>query len=220
MPPAIVHTPLDFILVSTTSINLKADVTDNIGVSGASVSYQINSGAFQSLSMTQDNDTLSLYKASIPISGLADGNTINYQIKATDNSSNQNVGTAPTATTFYSIAVVGNPPTQNSYYNDFNTTSNDFFGNGYSITTPSGFTNGAIHTSHPYLEAGNSKEINYFYQLRFPIRLKSAGASIKFDEIVLVEPGQTNTVFGDPNFFDYVVTEGSTDGGKTHILVG
>jgi hypothetical protein len=214
-PPTIIHTPLDFILISTTSINLKADVSDNIGVAGVAISYQINSGSFQSLSMTQDNDTLSLYKATIPVSGLADGNTINYQLKATDNSSGQNVGTAPTATTFYSIAVVGNPPAQNSYTNDFNTSSNDFFGNGYSITTPSGFTNGAIHTIHPYQEAGNSKEINYIYQLRFPIRLKSTGASIKFDEIVLVEPGETNTVFGDANFFDYVVAEGSKDGGKT-----
>lgn len=36
-----------------------------------------------------------------------------------------------------------------------------------------------------------------------------------FDEIALVEPGEAGTKFGDLNFWDYVIVEGSADGGKT-----
>jgi len=216
--PEIKHTPVDFILISATSIALKATITDNIGVQSATVSYKINLGSLQNLNMIQDNDTLSLYKATIPASGLADGNTVSYRIIATDNSSNQNQGFAPSATTFYEVAVVGSPPAQNSYTNNFNSPSTDFFGNGYSIITPTegGFNDGAIHSLHPYAEAGTGN-IKYIYQLRFPIKVKSGGATIKFDEIVLVEPGEPNSVFGQDAFYDYVVTEGSKDGGITWI---
>jgi hypothetical protein len=80
--------------------------------------------------------------------------------------------------------------TQDSYSNDFNSSSNDFFGdNIFSVTTPTGFSNGAIHSSHPYPNGtGTGFTSSYVYQLRIPIRLKSADATIKFDEIVLVEP--------------------------------
>ena len=36
-----------------------------------------------------------------------------------------------------------------------------------------------------------------------------------FDEVVLVEPGEYQTVFGDDEFWDFVIIEGSKDNGKT-----
>ncbi|MFM8744645.1 MAG: T9SS type A sorting domain-containing protein, partial [Cytophagales bacterium] len=210
--PVIVHTPKDFVLEGTTSLELKVLVTDNIGVQGAKIDYKINAGSLQMLSLVQDNDTTSLYKATLPTTGLVNGTTISYRITATDNSSNANSALAPTATTFYEVAVIGTAPAQNSYSNDFNSPSSDFFGNGYSIITPAGFSNGAIHSSHPYPEAG-SGSLNFSYQLRVPIKVKAQGASIKFDEIVLVEPGEPGSGFGTDAFYDYVVTEASKDGG-------
>jgi hypothetical protein len=50
--------------------------------------------------------------------------------------------------------------------------------------------------------------------LRYPIVLK-AGGKMKYDEIVLVEPGDSGAVFGQDNFFDYVIVEGSKDGGNS-----
>ncbi len=211
--PVITHTPVDYILEGTSSLSLKATVTDNIGVQGASISYQINSGSIQNMNMIQDNDTLSLYKVTIPTLGLVNNDNINYNIIGTDNSSNLNIATAPSASTKYTVAVVGTVPAQNTYSNDFNSASSDFFGNGYSISTPAGFNNPAIHSIHPYLEAGSAGKLNYIYQLKIPIRVKAVDATIKFDEIVLVEPG-TSTDFTSADFFDYVVVEGSTDGGK------
>jgi hypothetical protein len=218
--PEIDHTPKDFISEGTTTLALNASITDNIGVQSVNVSYKINSGALQNLAMLQDNDTLSLYKAVIPTTGLLDGTTISYRITATDNSSKLNQASAPTATTFYEVAVIGTAPAQDSYANNFNSPTSDFFGNGYTILTPSGFSSGAIHSQHPYPEAGDADSLNFSYQLRTPIRVKAQDATIRFDEIVLVEPGEPNSVFGTRAFYDYVVTEGSIDGGKNWKAIG
>lgn len=42
---------------------------------------------------------------------------------------------------------------------------------------------------------------------------------MSYDEIVMVEPGDSGTRFGDDNFWDYVIVEGSKDGGNSwHAL--
>src|SRR5690606_18391004 len=48
--------------------------------------------------------------------------------------------------------------------------------------------------------------------LRQPITLKGSGATIAWDEIVLVEPGEEGSEYGDQDFWDYVVVEISVDG--------
>lgn len=214
-PPTISSTPLDYIFVTTPNINVKAIVTDNIGVQSVNLEYQKNTGSLTTLNMTQDNDTLSLYKAIIPTTGVVIGDVINYRIKATDVSANANIVLAP-STGLYSVAVTGILPSQNSYQSDFNTASSDFFGNGYSIATPAGFTSPAIHSQHPYPDGtGPNNESNYVYQLRIPIKIDASNPIMTFDEIVLVEPGAAGTVFGDANFWDYVIVEGSSDNGIT-----
>ncbi len=215
--PIVVHKPIDFIREGTALLNLNADATDNIGIKDISVLYQINSNTIQNLNLTQDNDTLSLYKGSISTVGLVDGDNLKYRVVATDNSSNSNQAALPSLSEFYTVAVVGIAPSKDNYLNDFNSPSSDFFGNGYSITTPSGFANGAIHSIHPYPEAGNGATLNFIYQLKIPIKVKAQEATIKFDEIVLVEPGEAGFNFGAAEFFDYVVVEGSKNGGATWV---
>ncbi|MDP5139113.1 MAG: T9SS type A sorting domain-containing protein, partial [Spirosomaceae bacterium] len=58
---------------------------------------------------------------------------------------------------------------------------------------------------------------NQIALLRSPIILDSdrANATISFNEVVLVEPGEAGTTFEDQEFWDYVVVEGSTDGGQS-----
>lgn len=94
-----------------------------------------------------------------------------------------------------------------SYKNTFNSATTDFIGNGFSITTPSGFTNGAIHTPHPY--AANQ---TYIYQLGVPVIVAASPSILKFDEIALIEAGEPGSVFGDEDFYDYVIVEGTSDG--------
>ena len=99
--------------------------------------------------------------------------------------------------------------TQVVYKNFFDEESDDFTGNGFTISTPANFSNPAVHSPHPY------KEItDYYYNLMVPIKISwSQGlTTIEYDDIALVEPGELNTVFGDEEFWDYVVVEGSKDG--------
>jgi len=106
----------------------------------------------------------------------------------------------------------------NNYENDFNTQDTDFLMNGFSVITPLSFSDPALHTRHPYEESGdNDRTVEYLALLTHPIILDNTDAIMKFDEIVLVEPGEDGTEFGDDQFWDYVIVEGSKDTGVTWI---
>ncbi len=94
-----------------------------------------------------------------------------------------------------------------TYTNTFDTASNDFYGSGFSIGTQPGFANGAIQSSHPYNNRTNST-----CELTIPIIVASSNAELSYDDIALVEPGAAGSTFGSPDFYDYVVVEGSVDG--------
>jgi len=215
--PTIDHTPQPFLLADATQLIIEADITDNIGILGASVEYQVKGVTKTPLALTLKANTESTYTVTIPLSGLQNGDQVKYRIVATDNSVAQNKAALPSFTEFFILNVVSLAATQDFYSNDFNSVTTDFFGdNLFSITTPSGFSNGAIHTTHPYPDGtGTDFERNFIYQLRVPVRLKATDATLKFDEIVLVEPGDNGSIFGDDSFYDYVIVEGSKDGGVT-----
>ncbi|MGH7494707.1 MAG: VPS10 domain-containing protein [bacterium] len=91
-----------------------------------------------------------------------------------------------------------------SYASNFNSGNTDFTGEGFSMSTPAGFNDAAIHTAHPY---GNS--LNISYQLTVPIIVASTNGYLKYDDIALVEPGPE---LGSQGFYDYAVVEGSRNG--------
>lgn len=220
--PIISHSQKPFLLETDTQLDIDARVTDNIGIASVVLEYLINDvpQPGQPFSLQNPGED-SIYRTTVNLgTGLINGDVLKYRIIATDNSSNSNQALSP-ASDYYVLNVVGLAPTQDSYANDFNTPSDDFFGVGFSITTPSGFSNPAIHSTHPYPEGNGfpGGEYSYLYQLKVPIRVKAQEATLKFDEIVLVEPGDPGTVFGDAQFWDYVVVEGSKDGGFTWVPV-
>lgn len=100
------------------------------------------------------------------------------------------------------------------YSNDFNNTTNsalDFFTSpGFSFTTATGFAHGALNSPHNY--ANNQ---NYTATLLTPIIVAAANATLIYDDVALVEPGESGSKFGDEEFYDYVVVEGSNDFGRT-----
>lgn len=222
--PVIAHTAKGFILDSDAQLKIDTKVTDNLGIKSVVLDYYKNGAHIETRGMTlAEPEADSIYTTTINLTSLniQSGDVIEYRITATDiavvGNPNGNVSAKPSATGFYELNVVGLKPTQDSYVNDFNDPSDDFFGTGFSVSTPSGFGNGAIHSNHPY-QAGagqTGNEVNVIYQLKIPIRVKETDALIKFDEIVLVEPGESGSVFGSAEFYDYVVVEGSTDGGVT-----
>lgn len=211
--PEIEHDPVRFISEQENLI-LSARVTDNQGVSEVIVEYRINGGNILTAVM-QESTMPDVYEAEIELPSLTVDDEVEYRLIAVDISASGNFAANPESD-FHTVDVTGIRPVRDSYENNFNKPSSDFFGNGFSILTSNGFGNGAIHSNHPYSNGtGPNSESNYTYQLQIPIRIRSSDPIIKFDEIVLVEPGEAGSVFGNDDFYDYVVVEGSTDGGET-----
>ncbi|MDX2472945.1 MAG: hypothetical protein QNL91_04495, partial [Candidatus Krumholzibacteria bacterium] len=77
---------------------------------------------------------------------------------------------------------------------------------GFTWSTPSGFASAALHSTHDY--ANNAV---YTSALMVPI-IVTNNSVLTFDEIAIMEPGEPGSVFGDSDFWDYVVVEGSADG--------
>ncbi|MCK7534683.1 MAG: hypothetical protein MZV63_28625 [Marinilabiliales bacterium] len=62
------------------------------------------------------------------------------------------------------------------------------------------------------------QHLNFTTLLKYPVILKENG-TMSFDEVVLVEPGEVLSKFGDEDFWDYVIVEGSKDKGKTWLPI-
>jgi len=84
--------------------------------------------------------------------------------------------------------------------------ADDFQRVGFTWATPSGFGNGALHSTHDY-----TTNANYTSMLLKPI-VVSPITTLTFDEVAIVEPGESGSVYGDGDFWDYVVVEGTVDG--------
>ncbi len=98
-------------------------------------------------------------------------------------------------------------PAYYRYENNFDGPTADFVLSGFSQQTPSGFSNAAFHTPHPY-----ANQSEYSFALRNPIIISSDDATIVYDEVAIVEPGETGAPFGSFDFYDYCVVEGTADG--------
>jgi hypothetical protein len=110
------------------------------------------------------------------------------------------------------------PAPATSYYTTFDSINHDFLFSGFNMETPSGFNSRCLNSDHPYASPQfNNAHYDYFAQLRVPIILNNTNAFVLFDEVTLVEPGDSGAVFGSSNFYDYVIVEGSKDGGNTWI---
>jgi photosystem II stability/assembly factor-like uncharacterized protein len=94
-----------------------------------------------------------------------------------------------------------------AYINNFNMATEDFTGSGFVVDTPTGFSDPAIHSGHTYSDNTNS-----VYYLLVPIIVAASNATMKYDDIAIVEPGESGSVYGDGDFYDYVVVEATKDG--------
>lgn len=209
--PVITHVPVEFTLVSNDSVKFQATVTDNIGIDSVYIEYDLNETEQEPVTMLYD--TLNKYSGYMIFSEgkLQMGDSILYRIVANDSYQM----TYNPVSGYYKIIVDKIKEVQDVYENNFDILSNDFLFTGFSITSPQGFSDTALHTFHPYDSPDQDYEtINYTALLKIPIHLKDTGAYMSFDEIVLVEPGLAGTNYGDEEFWDYVVIEGSKDNGK------
>jgi hypothetical protein len=218
-PPEIIHSAPDFVRTTDVSLKLEATIIDFSPLASVEVEYYVNDQAAQTASMVEVNRANSIYALEIPLTslGLADGDSIRYKITATDATKVVNTTVFPSSN-LIKINVVATLDPIGFYENNFDditAAAEDFFvSNNFSIKVESDFTTGAIHSDHPYADGtGSGDQSDYIYELRVPIILDTNQASLNFDEVVLVEPGEAGTDFGDDEFWDYVIVEGSKDGG-------
>ncbi len=212
-PPSLQHNPVKFVNRNARQMALRAVATDNIGINSVKVEYKINGVQQNPVNLTIDTKNLYTGDVEIP-QQLFQNDKIEYRIVANDNSKNGNKITLPLSG-YYAVNVFEPVPPVESFESDFNSLSNDFITGDFSVSTPSGFSDGALHTQHPYpASAVEGENYNLIAQLKYPVVLKNGG-QMNFDEIVLVEPGEPETSYTDNFFWDYVIVEGSKDNGKT-----
>ena len=106
-------------------------------------------------------------------------------------------------------------PVQSKFITSFSNLSDEFQSDGFDFITLQGFNNEAAHTQHPY---NNTSNLILF--LKVPIIVASSNATLKYDDIAIVEPGDAGSVFGDNNFWDYVIVEGSNGNGWLPLIDG
>ena len=98
----------------------------------------------------------------------------------------------------------------------------EFYLDRFRIGIQGGFDGRQLHTEHPYesgVSAGYTDGYSVHAMLNIPIIVTDFTPSIRFNEIVIVEPGEAGSSFGDFNYWDYVIVEASKDGQNWKALI-
>lgn len=232
-PVVIYANPLKYIFNSQTTINLPTLLTsDNIGISSVYMEYSINGAAFIRKDFTKVvGESFSYTNAFVFTTGqLKSGDVIRYRVVVMDAAKVSNVVYSPSSGYFdFKVLALTDPVA--SYVQNFETNpASEFFLKGFNLIQTSGFSSVALHSTHPYADGneesydgagGTDKYTNSDAILLKPIKISADNPKITFDEIVLVEPGETGESFLNADatvnrkFYDYVIVQGSNDQGKT-----
>ena len=153
--PEIVHESVKLAGDADSEIPLDASVTDFFtGVDEVFIEYKINGATRPAVFMekdTTDGFRPDLYVGAIPLSRfIAEGDVIEYRIVANDKSQANNTIMSPADGSFNEVEISAIRAAVPLYVNDFEVNLVDFNGTGFSITQPTGFSDNAIHSIHPY----------------------------------------------------------------------
>ena len=215
-PPVINHIPIPYFVSNGENIMISTIADDNVGVDSVYVEYSINNVPQQPFGLTPDSANIYSGIFSIDTKMLNDGDVISYQISAIDLSKAKNKTVSP-ADDYYTFKVEKIFDPIAGYFSDFNNPTTDFIISDFDIYLAVNFKNKSLHSPHPYPSPDkNNTSFNFTTMLKYPIILKENG-TMSFDEVVLVEPGEVLSKFGDDDFWDYVIVEGSKDKGKTWL---
>ena len=214
--PEISHNPPPYFVINDDEIQISATVTDNVGVDTVFVEYSVNGIPDTSFGLTAQTGNVFTGIFPVPQIQLNDGDIISYRIFAIDASAAKNISVSPATGTYsFKIEKLFSPIA--GYFNDFNNPTSDFIISDFEIYTAENFLNASLHSPHPY-PSPNQDYASYDFttMLKYPIILKADG-KMSYTEVVLVEPGEVLSTFGDDDFWDYVIAEGSKDTGKTWL---
>ncbi len=217
--PVIVHSPVRHFFSLIDSITFSASVTDNIGVDTVYAEYSIDNGEWRRLGLGhRDGD---VYRALLGVSDeyLSTADTLRYRIIASDKAGNPNFSASPSVG-YYAVSIEKTADPADRYSTNFSEAEGDFYLEGFRIGDSEGFPGKALHSEHPYASPEeDGKEFEFYAVLRTPVRYDPSGLIISYEEVVMVEPGESGALFGSDDFYDFVVVEASADNGKTWFPV-
>ncbi len=210
--PQITHINPEYFLFVGEALEIEAEVDDNLGVDTVFVLYSINGVEQIPFGLSWQKQTRYSGVFNFDPESLNDGDQISYRIVARDASAAQNEASYPVSGNLsFTIEKIFDPVS--FYTNNFNYKTRDILSADFDVYTATGFSNGALHSPHPYPSPNkDNHEFNLVALLKQPIILKDQGM-MSFDEVVLVETGTGG--YGSDTFWDYVVVEGSKDEGVT-----
>ena len=213
--PVISHTPPAFYLETVDSLRIAATATDNSGVDSVYIEYKVNNSTGQFLGLKRGKGDLfknSLSAANLALNG---GDSVRYRIYSVDSANIPNVAILPEEG-YFAVGVEDILSPVTSFSTDFSDSENNFLSSGFNIATPSGFSSPSLNTKHPYESPEISDDsIEYTAMLRHPVIFDESGMLFSYNEVVLVEPGEPGSVYGSPDFYDYVIVEASNDNAKS-----
>jgi hypothetical protein len=213
--PVLSHTPAKYYLKTVDSLSFEAIATDNMGVDTVYVEYKVNNGISHYLGLKRGKSDFFRNKISASLLSLNGGDSVRYRIYAIDSANVPNIAVLP-ANGFFASGIENILSPVAGYSTDFVNSGDDFLNSGFTIETPDGFSTPGLNTKHPYESPAISGDsIEYTSMLRHPVIFNESGMLFSYNEVVLVEPGEPGSLFGSPDFYDYVVVEGSKDNGKT-----
>ncbi|MEM9722564.1 MAG: T9SS type A sorting domain-containing protein, partial [Bacteroidota bacterium] len=84
---------------------------------------------------------------------------------------------------------------------------------GLEVREEEGFSSPALQSDHPYRFGVDftGSNVDYLSVLRVPIIVQADSAIITYRDIAIIETGEPGSEFGDGDFYDFVVVEGSKD---------
>lgn len=214
--PEITHTPAKYLLTNAEELQLGAIVTDNAWPDTVYAEFRLNSLELPAVGLIREaGDT---FRRGVPLKALQlkGGDLLEYRIIALDNAHVPNRRELP-ATGYFRLACEALAEPVTTYYTGFTASGNDFILYDFSVNLFNGFADPALHSPHPYPSPdADNQEIQLTATLRVPIIVRERGR-IAWEEVVLVEPGEEGARYGSEEFYDYVIAEGSNDGGKSWL---
>lgn len=216
--PEIFHTPPKFILTTIEEFTIEAEVSDNLAIDTVyTVIYKEGNEAGR-IGFVNIEKNKYAAEVNLALFDFKEGGALEYNIVAIDAALVPNIQIAP-QDSVYSVKVERILSPIAGFFTDFNDGAHDFVLGDFSITRKSNFDTPALHSPNPYPSPNEDNKIfNYITMLRLPIIVKQNGI-MSYDEVVLVEPGEAGTEFGDNDFWDYVIVEGSKDFGQTWLPI-
>lgn len=198
--PEIIHEPLGPFRKFGNDALPALDIafSDNLGVESAVLEYRLNGGQTSTLDLLTSNPVIP-----IELESLEFGDLIEYRIVVTDASSRSNVSVLPTEG-YYDLLIID--IIREAYENDFELGGQAFVGDDFYVFTEEDFDNNAIHSVHPY-----PLTTEYVLDFLGEVVIDDREVVVSYEDIALIEPGVSGSVFGISAFKDYITLEGSTD---------